>query len=110
MPVSSKAVFLLSVLLLVSFEAIAFLPSRNSHTVTHRLTKNRIQPHWLTSFVLPASSDDNSKVENLESVEDSQKTLGNVEGFLGYMAPYALAAVGSLLVTFLAFKFVFLDY
>ena len=44
--------------------------------------------------------------------DDNEDKLDNFDagGFAGYLAPYALALVGSILATAAVFKFVLLDY
>lgn len=49
------------------------------------------------------------EVEDL-SGSDAQKSNFDGEGFAGYLAPYALAAVASIAVTAAFVKFVLLDY
>ena len=49
-------------------------------------------------------------VSLLEKEDDDIVDNFDAEGFGGYLAPYALAAVASILVTAAFFKFVLLDY
>mmetsp|Transcript_1796 Transcript_1796/g.2472 ORF Transcript_1796/g.2472 Transcript_1796/m.2472 type:complete len:105 (+) Transcript_1796:91-405(+) len=48
--------------------------------------------------------------ENEDSPSDISSSGFDGQGFAGYLAPYAIALIGSVLVTALAFKFFFLDY
>jgi hypothetical protein len=55
-----------------------------------------------------SENDDDTREENDESV--SPKGDFDGEGFANYLAPYALALVGSIAVTAAFLKFVLLDY
>mmetsp|Transcript_22877 Transcript_22877/g.33774 ORF Transcript_22877/g.33774 Transcript_22877/m.33774 type:complete len:108 (+) Transcript_22877:69-392(+) len=48
--------------------------------------------------------------ENIDELDNTQSSGFDGQGFAGYLAPYALALLGSVLVTAIVFKFFFLDY
>lgn len=51
---------------------------------------------------LNAANDDNNKEADVDNFDG--------KGFAGYLAPYAVALIGSIAVTAAFFKFVLLDY
>mmetsp|Transcript_310 Transcript_310/g.323 ORF Transcript_310/g.323 Transcript_310/m.323 type:complete len:124 (-) Transcript_310:27-398(-) len=52
-----------------------------------------------------------NNADNNENDDDTSMSNGfDGEGFAGYLAPYALALIGSIVVTGAFFKFVLMDY
>lgn len=54
--------------------------------------------------------DENAILSNEKDKSSDDMSSFDGEGFAGYLAPYAVALLGSIAVTFAAFKFFFLDY
>ena len=86
-----------------------FCPQRN-HAIQdfrnyrkHTFTENRIIYHDVR---LAAEFDD----EENNQLENNENQQGNLEGFLGYLGPYALAFLASIAVTAGFVKFVLMDY
>ena len=60
----------------------------------------------LSSLFAGVDDDNNSNIDDLAEVQDNF----DGKGFAGYLAPYAVALIGSIAVTGAFVKFVLLDY
>jgi hypothetical protein len=105
-------VFLL--LALLSFQGVDSFQGQSFLSNSCLAKKYALQPqsqrhHSRRPFRLHISeNDDDAKVENDASV--SPKGDFDGAGFVNYLAPYALALLGSIAVTAAFLKFVLLDY
>lgn len=91
----------------VDYRTCARLLEKCRTTPTRSVKHTSNQKRKEMSLVsLYQSGDDNDQPSPLE--ENASNFDG--EGFANYLAPYALAAVGSILITGLFVKFVLLDY
>jgi hypothetical protein len=111
---STGKVFQVFVLLaLLSFKGVDSFPSRILLSHSFVAKKYAFKPqsqrnHSRRTFRLHISENDDANKENEESV--SPKGDFDGAGFANYLAPYALALVGSIAVTAAFLKFVLLDY
>ena len=85
-----------------------FCPQRRNHAIQELLNFRKRRTFSINHDVsLAAELDDegNNLIENNNDVQQ-----GNLEGFLGYLGPYALAFLASIAVTAGFVKFILMDY
>ena len=73
------------------------------YPIRRKITHNE---RILSSLFAGVDDDNNSNIDDLAEVQDNF----DGKGFAGYLAPYAVALLGSIAVTAAFVKFVLLDY
>lgn len=82
-------------------------PSNKCRNIqTYPIRKKTTHTERMLSTLFAGVDDDNNKDEDLAEVQDNF----DGKGFAGYLAPYAVALIGSIAVTVAFVKFVLLDY
>eukprot|EP00977_Amphora_coffeiformis_P016698 scaffold5237_cov179-Amphora_coffeaeformis.AAC.11 len=105
---------ILLILLVASVYGLGSLMGRQMGARSHApflktpLPKSSDFASYKTELVVLSESEDSGSDE--KSSLDQGTSNFDGEGFVNYLAPYALAVVGSIVVTGLFVKFVMLDY